>query len=283
MFLRKVPALRRPAAGLAVGGDRPAARAAARDEPVLGQGARVGVLRRAARRARGPRHADRVRRVDLGLRARDGRRRDAARALADRPARVRRRPLAARARAGARGHRRPLRRRRRRSTPRSGYALSGEVARRAARRPGQVAARASPDSHSADLDQRVEVDAGLHALAVEQVDEVLGGDVAGRARRERAAAEAADGGVEDRRAVLEAGERVGVAGVARVVQVQADGLAGLQRSRARSSRTCAGRRRRSCRPASPRPRRRPPSGARARSPRRGRRRPRTGSRTRPRA
>ena len=38
------------------------------------------------------RHAGRVRRVDLGLRARDGRRRDAARAVADRAARVRRRP-----------------------------------------------------------------------------------------------------------------------------------------------------------------------------------------------
>ena len=43
-----------------------------------------------------------------------------------------------------------------------------------------------------DADQRVEVDAGLHALAVEQVDEVLGGDVARRARRERTAAEAAE-------------------------------------------------------------------------------------------
>ena len=57
---------------------------------------------------------DRVRRVDLGLRARDGRGRDAARALADHPARVRGRPLAARPRAGARRHGRALRRRRQR-------------------------------------------------------------------------------------------------------------------------------------------------------------------------
>ena len=37
--------------------------------------------------------------------------------------------------------------------------------------------------------------------------------------------------VEDRRAVLEPGDRVRVAGVARVVQVQADGLAALERAR----------------------------------------------------
>ena len=44
----------------------------------------------------------------------------------------------------------------------------------------------------------------------------------GRARRERAAADAADRGVEDGRARLERGERVREAGVARVVQVDAD-------------------------------------------------------------
>ena len=45
-------------------------------------------------------------------------------------------------------------------------------------------------------DQRVEVDARLDAFALEQIDEVLRRDVAGRARRVRAAAEAADRGVE---------------------------------------------------------------------------------------
>ena len=73
-----------------------------------------------------------------------------------------------------------------------------------------------------DGDQRVEVDAGLDPLAVEQVDEILGADVPGRARRERAAADAADRGVEHRRAGLERRVRVREAGVARVVQVHAD-------------------------------------------------------------
>ena len=48
-----------------------------------------------------------------------------------------------------------------------------------------------------DRDQRVEVDAGVVARFLEQVDEILGADVAGRAGRERAAAEP-----RDRRLVL---------------------------------------------------------------------------------
>ena len=48
-----------------------------------------------------------------------------------------------------------------------------------------------------DGDQRVEVDTGLDPLALEEIDEILGGDVSGRLRREGAAAEAADGGVQD--------------------------------------------------------------------------------------
>src|SRR5206468_594064 len=64
-----------------------------------------------------------------------------------------------------------------------------------------------------DPDQRVEVHPGLHSLVLEQVDEVLGGDVAARARRIWAAAEAADRGIEHLRAGLERGQRVGVAGV----------------------------------------------------------------------
>ena len=82
--------------------------------------------------------------------------------------------------------------------------------------------RAAPRATCATRDQRVEVDAGLDALAVEQVEHVLGGDVAGRARRERAAAEAADRRVEDRRARLDRRPGAGDAGVARVVEVAAD-------------------------------------------------------------
>ncbi len=68
----------------------------------------------------------------------------------------------------------------------------------------------------------VDVDAGLDALPFEEVQEVLGRDVPRRVRRERAAAETADGRVEHRRAALESSQRVRVPGVARVVEVAAD-------------------------------------------------------------
>src|SRR5438034_7593681 len=67
-----------------------------------------------------------------------------------------------------------------------------------------------------DANQLVEIDAGLDALAVEQVHQVLGRDVPRRLRRVRAAAETADRRVEQRRPRLERGERVRVARVARV-------------------------------------------------------------------
>ena len=97
VFLRKVPGAEGAAAGLARGCEIDPRLGRRDGEPVLVKAhasAFFGVAVRGA--ARGPRHADRVRRVDLGLRARDGRRRDAARLRADRAARVRRRPLAAR-------------------------------------------------------------------------------------------------------------------------------------------------------------------------------------------
>ena len=47
-----------------------------------------------------------------------------------------------------------------------------------------------------DREKGVEIDAGFDALAVEQVDEVLGRDVPGRTRCERAAPDAPDRGVE---------------------------------------------------------------------------------------
>ena len=60
-------------------------------------------------------------------------------------------------------------------------------------------------------------------LALEQVEHVFGGDVAGRARREGAAAKAADGRVEERRTRLDRRPRARDAGVPRVVEVAADG------------------------------------------------------------
>src|SRR5918996_1091856 len=73
-----------------------------------------------------------------------------------------------------------------------------------------------------DADQRLQVDPGLDALAVEDVDEALGPDVPGRPRGEGASADASDGCVEHRGSSLERGERVRVAGVAGVVQVGSD-------------------------------------------------------------
>jgi hypothetical protein len=68
-----------------------------------------------------------------------------------------------------------------------------------------------------DADQGVEVDAGVHSFAFEQVDQILGRDVARRTRRVGAAAEPADRGVEDGRACFESGPGVRETGVARVV------------------------------------------------------------------
>ena len=57
--------------------------------------------------------------------------------------------------------------------------------------PGQVAAHHAAQP-LADADQLIEVDARVDAHALEHVDEILGGDVAGGARREGTATEAAD-------------------------------------------------------------------------------------------
>ena len=75
----------------------------------------------------------------------------------------------------------------------------------------------------AQLDQRVEVDAGVDLHVLEHVHEILGDDVAGRARRVRAAAEPADRRVEPRaRPASSAGEHVREPGAAGVVEVQPD-------------------------------------------------------------
>ena len=88
-------------------------------------------------------------------------------------------------------------------------------------RPGRGAPVRGGTRATRRRDERVEVDTRFHPLPVQEVDEVLGGDVAGGARRERAAAQPADGGLEDGRARLES--RVGrrEAGVPRVVEVDA--------------------------------------------------------------
>src|ERR671917_586295 len=61
----------------------------------------------------------------------------------------------------------------------------------------------------AGLEQRLEVDARLDAHLVQHRHEVLGGDVAGRAGRDRAAAELAEAGLEAVDALVEGGQRVG--------------------------------------------------------------------------
>ena len=93
---------------------------------------------------------------------------------------------------------------------------------RASRRPGRPCAE-RPPQRVADVarrgEQRVQVDAVAQPLAVEQVDEVLGGQVAGRARRVRAAAGPAGRGVEAADAELERRGDVGQRRAARVVEV----------------------------------------------------------------
>ena len=76
------------------------------------------------------------------------------------------------------------------------------------------------------LDQLVKVVAGREASAFQHIDQVLGGDVAGRTGREGAAADAAGGGVEDVDPGLDPGVGVGQAGVAGVVEMQAQGGVG---------------------------------------------------------
>src|SRR5207244_5036808 len=74
-----------------------------------------------------------------------------------------------------------------------------------------------------DRDDRIQVDARLDALALEQIEEILRRDVAGRARGVRAAAEPAHRRVEEACARLERGEAVRVSRVARVVTVESGG------------------------------------------------------------
>ena len=69
-------------------------------------------------------------------------------------------------------------------------------------------------------EQRLEVDARLDPHLVQHRDEVLGGDVAGRARRHRAAAELAEARLERVDAGLERGEHVRQPLAAGVVEVR---------------------------------------------------------------
>ncbi len=76
-----------------------------------------------------------------------------------------------------------------------------------------------------DLGNGFDVDARLDAVALELPDEILGGDVPGRIRRERAAAEPADRCVEHGRAAVERRPGRRVARVTRVVAVEPDRFA----------------------------------------------------------
>src|SRR4051794_31709243 len=85
-------------------------------------------------------------------------------------------------------------------------------------------ARQLPAEHAGqpfgDRDQCAEGDARLAAEPMEEVDEILRRDVAGRRGCERTAAEPADRGVEEGCARLDSGIGIGIAGVARVVEMQ---------------------------------------------------------------
>ena len=65
--------------------------------------------------------------------------------------------------------------------------------------------------------------AGGHAFTGQQVMRILGRNVAGRTGRKGAAAQAPDGGVDDRGPQIDSGQHVGVAGVAGGDQVVTSG------------------------------------------------------------
>ena len=88
------------------------------------------------------------------------------------------------------------------------------------------------------LDQRREVDPGLDPHLVQHRDQVLGRDVAGRARRDRAAAELAEARLERVDSLLERREHVGEALAAGVVEVRGQ-LDPGRAARARRRRTRA--------------------------------------------
>ena len=145
------------------------------------------------------------------------------------------------------------------SGDRAGLLEAGVVARTATRgRRGRAArGRAAPRASVATAISASRSTPVSTPSRLEQVEDVLGRDVAGRARRERAAAEAADRRVEHGRAGLDRRPRVRDAGVARVVEVAADrdGRGSRTRSTSRAHPAAASRRR-SCRRGRSRPRRR---------------------------
>ena len=109
--------------------------------------------------------------------------------------------------------------------------------------------------------QRGQVDAGVDAHVVQHVHDLLGGHVAGRAGRVRAAAEPADARVELGDAELQRGQDVGQRGAPGVVEVQQHRHVGLARRTGveQVARPGAGSPCRSCRRTrSGRRRRRPP-------------------------
>ena len=81
----------------------------------------------------------------------------------------------------------------------------------------------------------VEVDAGGKAHALQHEDQILGDDIARRAGRERAAAEAGERGVEAADALLQPGRDIGEAEAHCVVHVQSRACG--RRSPLRTART----------------------------------------------
>ena len=84
-------------------------------------------------------------------------------------------------------------------------------------------------------DRRLQVDVDANAAVAQQVDEILGGDVAAGAGRERAAAESADRGVQPGDARGDGGVRAGEPGAAGVVEVRAERDVADQRAKRRRS------------------------------------------------
>src|SRR5580704_8479087 len=87
-----------------------------------------------------------------------------------------------------------------------------------------------------DHAHRAEVDAGHRPERVQCLQRVLGADIAGGARRERATTDATDRPVEATNAGIECGDHVGDAESTRVVHVQRQAIDGYGRGRERAHR-----------------------------------------------
>src|SRR5438105_9159000 len=107
------------------------------------------------------------------------------------------------------------------STPRTTASARTPGAKPGGRQPAGNGMAHQVGDHGAGCQEPCQVDAGLIADVIEEVDELFGGEVAGGAVGERRTTQAADGRVETTDAELDGGVGVDEGGTPAVVKVQA--------------------------------------------------------------